>query len=86
MIQKIRAYILELNENGDLTGRHLWDENCELLEILANGNALRVNSSYCLLPEIAVRIPDEMNWGVVDGMRFNFRTWDAPDHIILLNY
>ena len=84
MAQKIKAYILELDENGELTGRHVWDEDCELIEVMNGGNALRVRCSFCMLTEIAVKIPDSMDWGVVDGMRFNYCTWLNDDHMILL--
>lgn len=85
MSEKAKAYILEIDDNGKLTGRHVWDNNCEILEVLNNGDALMVKCSFCSIPEIATRIPDSMDWGVVDGMRFNYRTWLNDDHMILIN-
>ncbi|MBR6310251.1 MAG: hypothetical protein IKR52_03505 [Paludibacteraceae bacterium] len=85
MAQTIRAYILE-TKDWEPTGRSFWDNNCELLEVMKNGDALRIKSSYFLLSEIALRIPDCMNWGEIDGMKFNFCTWVEDGHRIFLNY
>ncbi|MBO7258963.1 MAG: hypothetical protein J6U94_02725 [Paludibacteraceae bacterium] len=86
MAQIVKACILQLDENGEITGRYLWDENCQILEVLQGADSLRVQSSFCSMPEVVVRIPDNMDWGVFNGMRFNYRTWINDDHMILLNY
>lgn len=86
MAHIVKACILQLDENGEITGRYFWDENCQILEVLQGGNSLRVRSSLCAMPEVAVRIPENMDWGVFNGMRFNYRTWLNDDHMILLNY